>query len=161
MIKLQTEEEEGVKSSLLTSISAISSEIMALERLLVEKRHEERKLRNSLEEVDLRIGGIRKKYQKQLVRIQDKKENLLSSRSELQQEQVSLESERECHRREVQEAEELSRRWDDCCAGIDSSCKHIQLLCDALEYMKRERVSAARCVCVVRCAVTSVCRCID
>jgi hypothetical protein len=54
MHREQTEAEQSTKSSLTARIVEVGNEITALERQLLEKRQEEKKLRSSLDDVDAR-----------------------------------------------------------------------------------------------------------
>lgn len=139
-IKAQTEEESETKQALTAQINDLGAEIMALERLVAEKKHEERRLRGSLEEVEARIVSVSRKFEKQLGRIGDKKEAVLSARSELQLEELTLETERACHARNAEEAAAARQDWEAWAEDIEKDCTLAGILGDALSYVLREEV---------------------
>jgi septal ring factor EnvC (AmiA/AmiB activator) len=98
---------KGKKDDLETSISAVQAEIRELEEKLIARRADEAKLTKELHTVDTRIADVRKKYDRQLHRLHDRRSALDQTRSEclqecrvLDDETALFESEAEAKRKE-------------------------------------------------------------
>lgn len=120
----------------------IRAEISALERQLAEKKLEEKKLKSNLEEVESRIVSVRKKFDRQLARLADKREGLLSTRSEIQQESMHLEVERAALDRELAEADSLAQRMRSWNASVSLVSDLIQYVEKVLTYFRENQIYA-------------------
>lgn len=89
-IKSQVGDFYAKKETTEVQLFAVQDEIRKLEEVLAQKRLEEAELSKSLKLVDNKIGEVRKKYDRQLHRIQERKDALSRSQRECEMEQEQV-----------------------------------------------------------------------
>ena len=114
------------------AMSLLDAEIKALQEQLALKQAEKFTLSANLQDVDGKIGEVRKKYDRQLQRICDRRSDLQKSKSECQkeedvvlQEQAALEAQVAMNRSNSDQAKEWSRCLDEDGAVVNSFLKSL------------------------------------
>lgn len=114
------------------AMSLLDAEIKALQEQLALKQAEKFTLSANLQDVDGKIGEVRKKYDRQLQRICDRRSDLQKSKSECQkeedvvlQEQAALEAQVAMNRSNGDQAKEWSRCLEEDGAVVNSFLKSL------------------------------------
>lgn len=103
-IKSQSGAVQVKKEEIEISLLSVQGEIKLLEQQLAAKRNEEQQLQKELTLVDTKITEVRKKYERQLQRIQDRSYALAETKRECLAEEAALMQEKEAYARQAQEA---------------------------------------------------------
>jgi hypothetical protein len=113
-IRTQSGDYQATRELVVISLLSVQSEIRHLELQLVTKRQEETGLMFDLTQVEGKIGDVRKKYERQLQRIQDRSQALAATKYECLEEEHALVKEYEVFSlriRELLEAREVMAHW--------------------------------------------------
>lgn len=102
-ISVQLTDVSGTRVEYESRLLSVSAEIRELETRLAAKREEERELQTEIETLDVRVREVRKKYDRQLIRLEDRQVVLEKSKTECAQEERALAEERSMYEREVSE----------------------------------------------------------
>lgn len=100
-IKDQTSLELETKNELAGKIDAVSAEIKELEKVLADKKAEDRKHRAELDAVEARILSVRKKYDRKLSRLEDRKAILAVTQTECIADAAAVALDRKTYEKEV------------------------------------------------------------
>lgn len=107
-IKSQSGDILETKSILDAQLCSVVKEIQDLEQALAAKRNEEKRLKSDLISVEARIHDVRRKYDRQLIRINERKDSLARSKAECTEEEKLLVCEKKAFQDEVEFAHEMS-----------------------------------------------------
>eukprot|EP01038_Epipyxis_sp_PR26KG_P010494 gene10494-14105_t len=103
-IRSQSGDFYNKRSEIEITVFAVQAEIRQLEEQLALKRNEETRLLKDVQLIDSRINEVKKKYDRQLSRIQDRKEALNITKEECLQEESLLKSEQDSFQNEQKNA---------------------------------------------------------
>lgn len=92
-IESQSGELMSSKLELESTLFGLSHEITELENLLAKKKSEEKRFRAELDSINNRINEVRKKYDRQLQRLVDRRDMVMKTKAECQEEAMALELE--------------------------------------------------------------------
>jgi len=102
-ISAQLTDVSSTRADYEARLLSVSTEIRELEAKLAAKREEEQQLQAEVETLDVRVREVRKKYDRQLTRLEDRQSALEKSKSECLQEGLSIAEERKLYEHELAE----------------------------------------------------------
>ena len=115
-ISAQTEEVQGDKADMEMRLMGVTAEIRNLEKLLAEKRQQEKDLKRDLAIVDNKIDEVRKKYDRRLQRIHERVVDLTSDSDACRKEEDSIRQQRaefEADRNHIESTRDDIADWID------------------------------------------------
>lgn len=115
---------------------AVGSEIEMLEKTLEIKRMEHTKLRGELRMYDSRVVEVRKKYDRQLQRIHDRRSAVNSAKHECEVEETQALMERQTYEERVKVAQQDVARLREWCCRLDAELPIIELVNMSLQVCK-------------------------
>lgn len=119
-IASQTKEHQESKSEMDMRLLGVTSEIRNLEKALAEKRAEEKALKEELRNVEQKINDVRKKYDRQLLRINDRTVALSAVQQECRKEEETIRREREAVNATTEKITSSKRELTDWMAAMDA-----------------------------------------
>ena len=119
-IQAQSGDAHYLKVEIDDKLKVLAVEIEELEAKLLTKRAEERKFKLELASVEAKIGDVNRKYERQLQRISDRKQDIIKNKAECMKEAEALLLEKTSHQNEskiVDNLSELIKEWCDSIAN--------------------------------------------
>ena len=114
----QTVDVTTAKADLDLRLFDVLSEIQVLEKRITAKKLEETQLRSEIDIIDARVHEVRRKYERQLLRIQSKQESLRITKSEWEQENFILKQDREALVEDIKKSSNSLIRMKEILQGI-------------------------------------------
>jgi hypothetical protein len=116
------------KMDLDTRLLGLNSEIKQLEQQLLLKRKEAAEVTLMLDEVEDKIGDVRKKYDRQLHRIADRQAALSKALAECLKEESVFNSQRAVYERHKQQFSDVLERVQLWAAGVDAEVSNAEVV---------------------------------